>query len=74
MIAVSSFEGQPSFDAMPVEAIASINGLAVTVAKQIYSAEADFVWQKKNEASMAKGRDLLAMLKQRESKGENNKQ
>jgi hypothetical protein len=45
IVAISSFEGQISFDAMPAEAVAKINTLSVQIATQLYSADAEFIWQ-----------------------------
>ena len=63
IVAVSSFEGQPSFDAMPAVAIAAINALSVKFANQIYSAEAEFVWRKHGK-DVVNATDLLSLINQ----------
>jgi hypothetical protein len=66
MIAVSSFEGQPPFNNMRAEAIGAINGQAISAAKQIYSAEAEFIWRKADN-SLTTARECLDLLMKRAS-------
>lgn len=63
IVAVSSFEGQPAFAAMPAVAVAAINALSVKFATQLYSADAEFVWRKHGK-DIVNGAELFALLRQ----------